>query len=91
MRRIGSVSRTDEQILLVFTDAEEGDLFAVWRHAARHADVVPRVEQTGVPARNDTGSNGMATGLIEPMRDLNASRDPSFENRGRPAAPGRRR
>src|SRR5688572_4018155 len=38
---------------------------------------------TGVPARSVTGTNGIATGLIDPTRDRNASRNPSFESRGR--------
>jgi hypothetical protein len=32
-----------------------------------------------------TGSKGIATGLTDPTRDLNARRDPSFDNRGRAA------
>ena len=40
----------------------------------------------GVPARPETGSNGIATGLTEATRDRKTSRVPSFENRGSPTA-----
>src|SRR5688572_27845197 len=36
----------------------------------------------GTPARSDAGSNGIATGLIDPMRDRKASREPFFEKLG---------
>src|SRR6187431_1710459 len=39
----------------------------------------------GSPARPVAGSNGISTGLIEPTRDRNARREPSFEKLGRPA------
>ena len=38
----------------------------------------------GVPAWSVTGSNGIATGLTDATRDLNTSREPSREKRGRP-------
>ena len=38
-----------------------------------------------MPARRVNGSNGIAAGLIEAMRDLNTRREPSFEKRGMPA------
>ena len=44
--------------------------------------LVRESSRRGSPALSVTGSNGISNGLIEPIRERNASRLPSFENDG---------